>query len=154
MDKKKLKQCTTKIFEEYGFVKKGKYYYLNLEEVVICSGFSSMHGITYLAFNFSVKAINSEEDRKPNNMFDGYDSMEIQMYFNKNAEGHHKKEIRYEEWDEEFYSNELKKLLHYYFDPYKKDAIEHIKKCYQIIGYVHENEIIMVQTKTREYLGI
>ena len=42
MDKKKLKQCTTKIFEEYGFVKKGKYYYLNLEEVVICSGFSSI----------------------------------------------------------------------------------------------------------------
>ena len=154
MDKKKLKQCTTKIFEEYGFVKKGKYYYLNLEEVVICSGFSSMHGITYLAFNFSVKAINNEEDRKTNNMFDGYDSMEIQMYFNKNAEGYHKKEIRYEEWDEEFYSNELKKLLHYYFDPYKKDAIEHIKKCYQNIGYVHENEIIMVQTKTREYLEI
>ena len=144
MDKKELKQITTKVYEEYGFVKKGKYYYLDLEEVIICSGFSSMHGITYLAFNFSVKATNSEEERKPNNMFDGYDSMEIQMYFNKNADGYHKKEIRFEEWDKEFY----------YFDPYKEDAIEHIKRCYQNIGYVHVNEIIMVQTKTRKYLGI
>ena len=93
MDKKELKQITTKVYEEYGFLKKGKYYYLDLEEVIICSGFSSMHGITYLAFNFSVKATNSEEDRKPNNMFDGYDSMEIQMYFNRRAEGYHKKEI-------------------------------------------------------------
>ena len=42
----------------------------------------------------------------------------------------------------------------YYFDPYKNDALYHIKKCYQEIGYVHDNEIIMVQTKTRKYLGI
>ena len=154
MDKKELKQITTKIYEEYGFVKKGKYYYLDLEEVIICSGFSSIYGITYLAYNFSVKATNSEEERQPNNMFDGYDSFEIEMYFNRKAEGYHKKEIRYEEWDKEFYMKKLKKLLHYYFDPYKKDAIKHIKRCYQKIGYVHDNEIIMVKTKTRKYLGL
>ena len=154
MTKKELKQITTKVYEEYGFVKKGKYYYLDLEEVIICSGFSSIYGITYLAYNFSVKAVHSEEERQPNNMFDGYDSFEIEMYFDRKAEGYHKKEIRYEEWDKEFYSNELKKLLHYYFDPYKEDAIEHIKRCYQNIGYVHDNEIIMVQTKTRKYLEI
>ena len=154
MTKKELKQITTKIYEEYGFVKKGKYYYLDLEEVIICSGFSSIYGITYLAYNFSVKAVHSEEERQPNNMFDGYDSFEIEMYFDRKAEGYHKKEIRFEEWDKEFYSNELKKLLHYYFDPYKKDAIEHIKRCYQNIGYVHDNEIIVVKTKTRKYLGL
>ena len=91
MNKKELKQITTKIYEEYGFVKKGKYYYLDLEDVLICSGFSSMHGITYLAYNFSVKAVNSEEEREPNNMFDGYDSMEIQMYFDQDAQGYHKR---------------------------------------------------------------
>ena len=154
MDKKELIKITTKTYEEYGFIKKGKYYYLDLKDVLICSGFSSMHGITYLSFNFSVKATNNDEDRKPNNMFDGYDSMEIQMYFDRKAEGYHKKEIRYEEWDKEFYSNELKKLLHYSFDPYKEDAIEHIKRCYQNIGYVQDNEIIMVQTKKRKYLEI
>ena len=26
MDKKELKQSTTKVYEDYGFVKKGKYY--------------------------------------------------------------------------------------------------------------------------------
>ena len=149
MDKKELKQITTKVYEEYGFIKKGKYYYLNLETVVICSGFSIMHGVTYLAFNFSIKAIHKEEDRKINNMFDGYDSMEVQMYFNKEADGYHKKEIRYEEWDKDYYLNKLQKLLHYYFDPYKKNAIEHIKKCYQIIGYVHDKEIIILQNSRK-----
>ena len=154
MDKKRLKQITTKIYEEYGFVKKGKYYYLDLEDVLICSGFHSMHGITYLAYNFSVKAVNSEDDRKPNDMYDGYDSMEIQMYFDRNAQGYQKKEICFETWSEEYYSNKLRELLHYYFDPYKKDALNHIRRCYQEIGFVHKNEIIMVAAKTREFLGI
>ena len=43
-------------------------------------------------------------------MFDGYDSFEIEMYFDRKAEGYHKKEIRYEEWDKEFYMNKLKML--------------------------------------------
>ncbi len=154
MDKKELKQTTTKVYEEYGFVKKGKYYYLDLEDVIICSGFSSDLGILYLAFNFSVKATNSEADRKPNNMFDGYDSMEIQMYFNRQGEGNYKKEICYEAWDKEYYSAKLKELLHYYFDPYKNNALEHIKKCYQNLGYVHNNERIMISLKTRKYLGL
>ena len=87
INKKELKKLTTKIYEEYGFLKKGKYYYLDLGEVLICSGFSSIYGITYLAYNFSVKAVNSEEERKPNNMFDGYDSIENQIYFDRCAEG-------------------------------------------------------------------
>ena len=85
MDKKELKQITTKIYEEYGFCKKGKYYYLDLEDVLICSGFASIYGTTYLAYNFSVKAVHSEEERKPNNMFDGYDSMELKIHFDKTA---------------------------------------------------------------------
>ena len=154
MDKKELKQTTTKVYEEYGFIKKGKYYYLDLEDVLICSGFSSMHGITYLAYNFSVKAVHSEKEREPNNMFDGYDSMEIQMYFDKNAEGYLKKQIRCDMWNKEDYANKLKELLHFYFDPYKKDALNHIRRSYQEIGYVHKNEIVMVKTNTRKYLGI
>lgn len=154
MEKKEFKQITTKVYEEYGFAKKVKYYYLDLEDVIICSGFASMHGITYLAYNFSVKAVNSEEERKHNNMFDGYDSWEIQMYFDKKAQGYKKKELRFEELDREYYAAKLKEMLHYYFDPYKKDALNHIRRSYKEIGYVNENHIIMVKTKTREYLGI
>lgn len=154
MDKKELKKITTRVYEEYGFVKKGKYFYLDLKDVLICSGFSTMHGVTYLAYNFSIKAVTPKEEIKPNNMFDGFDSMEIQMYFDKNAQGYHKKEICFEIWAEEWYANKLMELLHYYFDPYKKDALNHIRRSYKEIGFVHANEIIMVQTKTREYLGI
>ena len=154
MNKKELKQITTKIYEEYGFVKKGKYYYLDLEDVLICSGFASIYGVTYLAYNFSIKAVNSEDDRKTNNMFDGYDSTENEIYFDRNAKGYHKQEICFEEWSEEYYSNKLRELLHYYFDPYKKDALNHIRRCYQEIGFVHKNEIILVAAKTRKFLGI
>lgn len=143
-----------KDWKNWAALKKGRYYYLDLPEVIICSGFSSMHRILYSAYNFSVKAVNSEEERKPNNMFDGYDSMEIQMYFDKKAAGYRKKEIRYDVWEAEQYAIALDKLLHEYFDPYKKDALGHIRRCYQIIGFVHEGEIIMVQTKTRAYLGL
>lgn len=154
MEKSEFKKITTKVYEEYGFVKKGKYYYLDLEDIIICSGFASMHGVNYLAYNFSLKAVNCDADRKLNNMFDGYDSMEIQMYFNKNADGYQKKEICYEEYNIEEYRNKLLSVLHYYFDPYKKDALTHIRKSYKEIGLVNNNEIIMVKTKARDYLGI
>ena len=118
MDKKQLKKVTTQIYEEYGFVKKGKYYYLDLEDLLICSGFDSMYGVMYLAYNFSIKAIHSEEERKPNNMFDGYDSTQNEIYFDKYAKGYHVREIRFEDWTEEYYTDKLRELLHYYFDPY------------------------------------
>ena len=154
MEKKELKQITTKVYEDYGFVKKGKYYYLDLEDVLICSGFSHMYNsITYLAYNFSVKAVHSEEEREPNNMFDGYDSWEVQMYFNRRAEGYHKREISLD-WDKEYYANKLKELLSYYFDPFKKDALNHIRRCYKEIGFLHENEIIIVSAKAKEFLGL
>ena len=154
MDKKQLKKVTTRIYEEYGFVKKGKYYYLDLEDVLICSGFDSMYGVMYLAYNFSIKAIHSEEERKPNNMFDGYDSTQNEIYFDKSAKGYHLREICFEDWTEEYYTNKLRELLHYYFDPYKKDAFAHIKRACQEIGYIHKDELVLVNIKAREYIGI
>ena len=154
MDKKQLKKVTTQIYEEYGFVKKGKYYYLDLEDVLICSGFFSIYSVTLLIYNFSVKAIHSNDDRKPNNMFDGYDSGQNDIFFDENAEGIFKSEIRFEDWTEEYYTNKLRELLHYYFDPYKKDAFGHIKRACQEIGYIHKDELVLVNTKAREYIGI
>ena len=87
-------------------------------------------------------------------MFEGFDSWEIQMYFDRNASGYKKKEILYNDWDKEYYANKLKEILHYYFDPYKKDALNHIRRSYKEVGYIHKNEIIMVKIKAREYLGI
>ena len=154
MDKKQLKKVTTKIYEEYGFVKKGKYYYLDLDDVIICSGFASLYGVTYLAYNFSVKAAHREEERSLSNMFDGYDSTENEIYFDRTAAGYHKREICFDVWDEDYYSVKLKALLHYYFDPYKENALNHIKRCYQEVGLVHKNERILLSVKAKEYLGI
>ena len=154
MDKKQLKKVTTQIYEEYGFVKKGKYYYLDLEDVLICSGFFSIYSVTLLIYNFSVKAIHSNDERKPNNMFDGYDSGQNDIFFDENAEGISKSEIRFEDWTEEYYTNKLRELLHYYFDPYKKDAFAHIKRACQEIGYIHKDEVVLVNAKAREYIGI
>ena len=155
MDKKELKQITTEVYKEYGFVKKGKYYYLDLDDILICSGFAYLYRqIIYLAYNFSVKAVHSEEERKPNNMFDGYDSVECEMYFDPDASGYHNREICYEAWDKEYYASKLRELLHYYFDPYKKDGLDHVRRCYQEIGYVHKNDIILVSAIARSYLGI
>ena len=122
MDKKQLKQVTTKVYEEYGFVKVGKCYYLDLDDVIICSGFASVYDITFLMYNFSIKAIHNDEERKLNNMFDGYDSCENDIEFNKYKKGIFRREIRYEEWTEEYYTKKLKKLLRYYFDPFKKNV--------------------------------
>ena len=154
MDKKELKQTTTKVYEEYGFVKKGKYYYLDLEDVLICSGFASLYGTTYLAYNFSVKAVHSEEERKINDMFEGYDSMELKVYFDQEAKGYHSYEICFEEWDREWYIERLRELLHYYFDPYKTDSLNHIRRLCKEVGYVDRNDIIPVSIKAKAYLGI
>jgi hypothetical protein len=67
MDKRQLKQVTTKVYEEYGFVKIGKCYYLDLDNVIVCSGFASVYDITFLMYNFSIKAIHNDEERKLNN---------------------------------------------------------------------------------------
>ena len=40
MDKKQLKKVTAKVYEEYGFLKNDKYYYLDSDDVLICSVFS------------------------------------------------------------------------------------------------------------------
>ena len=81
MEKKVLKKITKTVFEEYGFEKKGKYFYLDLNDVIICAGFSRRYNFTYLAYNFSIKALHSEDERKLDDMFTGYDSMELEIYF-------------------------------------------------------------------------
>ena len=154
MDKKELKKITTKIYEEYGFVKKGKYYYLDLPDVVLCSGFFTVNGIMNLSYNFSLKAVNTEESRKPNNMFDGYDSIEIKMNFNPMAQGYHKHEICVDTWTEDFYVAKLKEVLHYYFDPYKKDALNYIKRASKEAGLVNDGEIILLSIKARQFLEL
>jgi hypothetical protein len=64
------------------------------------------------------------------------------------------REIRYEEWTEEYYTKKLKKLLRYYFDPFKKNALGHIRKASQKTGYVNRGDLVLLSINAKEYLGI
>ena len=154
MNKEQWLQITTKVYQEYGFVKKGRFFYLDLEDVLICSKLAQIYGVNYLAYNFSVKAVHSPKERKSTNMYDGYDGMENIIYFDPNAWGINKRAIWYEKWTEKYYTAKLKELLHYYIDPYKQDALGHIKRCYFEIGLVHKDEIIEVSGVAKEFLGL
>ncbi len=153
MDKTEFKNLTTKIYEEYGFVKKGKYYYLNIKDVLICSGVLNTYNYSFLAYNISLKAIHSDQEYK-NNMFDGFDCHAIDMYYTPNADGYLKKALYYEKYSAEEYCKRLPKILKKYFDPFKENAIEHIKKCYKTVGLVIEKDIIMLSKAAREYLEL
>ncbi|MBQ4511306.1 MAG: hypothetical protein II984_11325 [Clostridia bacterium] len=154
MNKKEFKITTTKIYEEYGFLKKGKYFYLDLEDVLICSGFSHAYGCTYLAYNVSIKALHSENERKMNDMFDGYDSTENQICFNEKEKGIYQIEICYEKYTKEEYEKKLTDVLHKHFDPYKNDAIGFIKKCCTEVGVLFDNETMLLKAKAKKYLEI
>ena len=61
------------------------------------------------------------------------------------AKGYHKHEILYEEYEEEGYRNLLTNMLHSYFDPYKKDALQFLK----------DNDYCMcLSKKAKEFLGL
>ena len=63
------------------------------------------------------------------------------------------REIRFEDWTEEYYTDKLSELLHYYFDPYKENALAHIKRAGEEMGYVHKNELVLVNEKAKEYIS-
>ena len=114
MDKKEFKQITTKVFEEYGFVKKGKLYYLDLDEIIICSGFLNAYGIPYLTYTFSIKAIHTQDEYKLNDMFEGFDSMLIDIEYDETAHIYQRRNLYPEQYDPEEYKQKLKKISQWF----------------------------------------
>ena len=155
MDKKELKKITTRIYEEFGFIKKGKYYYLDLDEVLICSGFGHSRGIgmSYLAYNFSLKEFHKESEIQPNNMFDGFDSIEHRIVINEGQKGNYIHEIQAENYTEEQYETLLKKAIDKTFKPFKENALEHIKKGYTTVGYLEDNRRFLIHLDIVKALG-
>lgn len=153
MDKKELKKITTEIYEEFGFVKKGRYYYLDLEDVLICSGFLRAYNSIHLAYNFSIKRFHDESEYQPNNMFDGFESIEHKIAVNMNEKGYSRYEIRAENYDSETYKMVLKEALHRCFDPFKENAMKHIERGYGEIGYLGEKQKFLIHVDKVRALG-
>ena len=153
MDKKELKKITTEIYEEFGFVKKGRYYYLDLEDVLICSGFPRAYNSIHLAYNFSIKRFHDESEYQPNNMFDGFESCELRIKIKKDARGYERYEIIAEDYDAETYRSVLREALHSCFDPFKENAMKHIERGYSEIGYLDGNQKFVIHVDKVRALG-
>ena len=57
----------------------------------------------------------------------------IKMEHSPSAEGYHKSEIKYEDYTEVEYRDILNNMLHVYFDPYRQDALTHLKGNYKLL---------------------
>lgn len=142
MEKKAFNQLTKKIFLEYGFKKNGNKYMLLLNDICIVVRFSSCRGIKYFNYNFSINALYDDSipyDKR-------YDSvLEIIMEHTPSLPGYDAHEILLEKFSENEYGDLLHNMLHRYFDPYKKNALQFLK----------DNDYRMcLSKKARIYLGL
>ena len=142
MEKKTFNKMTKEIFTEYGFSKQGNHYILLLNDVTIVVKFCSWRGVKSFNYYFSINALYDSSVASK----DKSDTLiEIKMEHDLSARGYHRHEILYEEYGEEEYRNLLTNMLHIYFDPYKENALQHLK----------ENDYRMcLSKKAREYLGL
>ena len=154
MDKKEFKKVTKEVYEQYGFVKKGNLFYLDLDEVLLSSKIFSIYGTYHLSYNFSIKAAHSEEEYQHNDMFEGFDSYEIKMRYQENPNKYKGYDIPNEEISAEEYRENLLKMLPRFFDPYKENALNYIVRTYTEIGLVIAGDIVPLKIKARQYLGL
>lgn len=128
MDKKEFNQITKEIFTEYGFKKKQERYFLLLDEIMISCQLYTWNGVR--SFNYWVSVNAAYDDSVPIEKRIG-SYVATKMEHTPSAVGYHKAEIVYEEYDEAECRRILNYLLHTYFDPYKKDAIQYLKDNYK-----------------------
>ena len=115
---------------------------LNLEDVTIVVKFCSWRGVKSFNYYFYINELYDESvpfEKK-------FDSViEIKMEHTPELRGYHAHEILYEEYDEMKYKELLTTMLHRYFDPYKKNALQ----------FLRDNDYCMCLTKkARQYLGL
>ena len=156
MDKKEYKRITAKVFKEYGFVKVKSKFYLDLDEVLICTRYS---GISWcrncLSFVFRIKSLHRDSEKAHSELdyFEDFDSGEYNLAFNRYARGNPRYEIKEEAYTAKAYEAKLKGLLERYFEPFKNNALEHIKKGYLCPGYIDPYDRFVLVWQAVEYLG-
>ena len=127
MDKKTFDNITKEIFKAYGFVKRRDRYFLVLNDVTIECRLLSTWGIK--SFNYAVSINALYDDSIPYEKRHGV-YVYKRMEHSPQEAGYHSSEIKYEEYSESQYRSMLINMLHNYFDPYKQDALKHIRENY------------------------
>ena len=142
MEKRFFNKLTKEIFLEYGFTKEKNNYILSLDDVTLVVRFRSWRRVKSFDYYFYI-----------NDLYD--DSVPFEKRFDSLFEEHMKHtpelpgceahEILFEEYDEMKYRELLSTMLHRYFDPYKNNALQHLR----------DNDYCMCLTKkARQYLEL
>jgi hypothetical protein len=142
MDKKEFTRITKEVFLAYGFVKKRDTFLLILDEITIACKLYTWNSVR--SFNYWISVNGLYDDSVPyEKRYGTY--LAIKMEHTPSAEGYHKSEIKYEDYTETQCREILNSMLHIYFDPYKQDALQHVKN---ILPYLH------LKPDGMAYLGI
>ena len=145
MDQRTFHRLTKEIFTEYGFVKKKSKYVLVLNDVTITVYFGSWHGIKSFNYCFYLNHFYDPSlgDENPSDL-----RIWKKIVHDPSAGGYHEHEILFEQYTEDEYRNMLNQMLHSCFDPYRHNALQHIKDCY------HKDESFPLSERSRIFLDL
>lgn len=142
MVQKSFKQISDEIFLAYGFKKHGKMYVMELPEITLVVNYRTCRGIRSFDYYYFINALYDESVPFAKK----YDSaVEIHMEHSPSLKGYHSYHLAFEEYTEEDYRQLLTELLHIYFDPYRKNALQHLKENALCLG---------LREKGQKHLGI
>ncbi len=142
MEKSQFKKNSDIVLKEYGFIKKGTAYILNLQDIVIIMRQRSWRGVKSWDYTIGIRALHNC-DTPLENISDT--DIEIHLEHNSSLSGYHAHEILYEEYSEEYYTELFNNMLHKEFDGYKLYGLEYLKQNF--IGKALSFEAM-------EYLGV
>jgi len=147
MEKREFKETITECLLEYGFIKKKKYFYLELPEVSLIAFLNSRYGNFVLCYNFSLNKIHDSSERKQGNPFDGYDSILIDTV---DAKGD--KFLSYKNLKRDELKQDIIERLERYFNPFFKDVENFLVDELDQRRIRNQGDNIILLKKIKEYL--
>ena len=149
MEKKEFKETVTRVLNDYGFITKGKCLYLDLKDVVLVATIYPRYECNTLSYNFSLKAIHPEDDRKTGDPFEGYDSLLIDT---ASLDG--VKFFELEKLNHDGLVADVSERVHRYFDPFRQDPMNHIIRVATDPNKAQKGNDIIPLKEIRKYLNL
>lgn len=148
MEKKEFFDVTRRAFIDYGFLVNKNSFYLDLPEVYIVADLFIQHNTYVLGYGFIIKALHNElGDPKS---WKEWDSILIVKMLNQKKRWF----LEYEDVTREEYEKDLKEMLSRYFDPYKNNPLDYIKKASTTIDKMINDNLILLSKRAQEFLGV
>lgn len=129
METRIFNKVTKEVFLKYGFVKEGKIFALDLNDIVIAVKLVSWRTIKYFTYSFAIKGLN-DPITPESALCGGANMAEFKLEHSPLVIGYKNHEIAYESWTEDYYRELLSKALHIHFDRYRENYRKHIEDTY------------------------